>query len=753
MNCQRPGCTGQIEDGYCNTCGMAPVKLAGTLPAPPTAGPAMGRAPSAPPARPAPAARPAAAGSAGTPSGGASARGSQGSASRRTGSGSRRTGSGRTRRGNLGAGLIEVPPVPARDPTSVVLANPEVEESKRYCGNCGKPVGRSKPGKAARAEGFCPGCGSPYSFSPKLRPGDLVAHQYEVVGCIAHGGLGWIYLARDHNVSDRWVVLKGLLDSADPDAMEAAIAERRFLAQVEHPSIVKIYNFVEHAGLGYIVMEYVGGKSLKEIRKQYTDQTGEPVPVAQAIAYLLEMLPALGYLHSKDLLFCDFKPENAIQTEEQMKLIDLGGVRRLDDDQSALYGTVGYQAPEVAEVGASVASDLYTVARSLAVLTFDFRGFQDPARYATSLPPVSDVPIFSRYESFYRLLVKGTHPDPDQRFESAEAMREQMLGVLREVVALDGGAAHPAPSKLFSPELITNPDAPDWKSLPVPSLDPADPQAALLASLTGTTPDQAAAALQAAPFSAEVGLRLAQAHILAGRYDQADHALDLVTAEDPTNWRIHWWRGMRALASGYYPAGVNEFEAVYSDLPGEPAPKLALACALELNGDPGRGSGYYARVALTDPNSAAAAFGLARCRMRTGDRPGAARALGGVPATSSAHARAQVTLCRVLSANVNGPPSLQDLLAASQAIEQLEVDAEIRNGLTREILTSALAMLSTGGSQPDSAVRVGGVAFDERNVRRGLEQAYRQLARYAPTRREKIELIDKANEYRPLTLT
>ncbi|HYR61192.1 MAG TPA: tetratricopeptide repeat protein [Actinomycetota bacterium] len=729
MRCQRPGCTGQIEDGYCNTCGMAPEKAA---------------APSATPQPTRPASVPVR----------ASASMSRGTRATTASGSTRRTGSGRTRRGNLGAGLVEVPPVPYKDPTTVVLANPEVEESKRYCGNCGKAVGRSKPGKAARAEGFCPHCGNPYSFAPKLKAGDLVAHQYEVAGCIAHGGLGWIYLAKDHNVSDRWVVLKGLLDAGDADAMEAAIAERRFLAEVEHPNIVKIYNFVEHGGLGYIVMEYIGGKSLKDVRKQYTDDTGEPVPVAQAIAYMLEILPALGYLHSKDLLFCDFKPENAIQTEEQMKLIDLGGVRGMDDTQSALYGTIGYQAPEVAGVGASIASDLFTVGRALAVLSFDFRGFQDPKRYATTLPRAEDVPVFGRYESFHRVLLKSTHPDPGQRFESADAMRDQLLGVLREVAALDGGTAQPAPSKLFSPELITNPDAPDWKSLPVPAVDPADPQAALLASLTGATPDQASAALERAPRSLEVGFRLAQAYVLGGDFDEVDHTLDRMTQLDPADWRIHWWRGIRALASGYNQAAVNEFDAVYGDLPGEPAPKLALACALEMNGDPQRAGGFYARVAVGDPTSASAAFGLARCRMRTGDRAGAAKALAGVPATSSAHARAQVTLCRVLSTDVNGTkPSLQDLVAASQTIEQLQVDAEVRYGLTREILTSALAMVTGGSVPPDGSVRIGGAALDERDIRRGLERACRELARYAPTRAEKIALIDKANEYRPLTLT
>src|SRR5262249_32481629 len=174
-----------------------------------------------------------------------------------------RSGSGRSARGSLGAGLVEVPPVPSRDPATAILADPQVPESRRFCGNCGQPVGRSRDGRPGLAEGYCRHCGTRFSFTPKLEPGELVGGQYEVLGCLAHGGLGWIYLARDRNVSDRWVVLKGLLNTGDADAMAAAVAERQFLAQVEHPNIVRIYNFVQHASrrdgesAGYIVMEYV----------------------------------------------------------------------------------------------------------------------------------------------------------------------------------------------------------------------------------------------------------------------------------------------------------------------------------------------------------------------------------------------------------------------------------------------------------------------------------------------------------------
>ncbi|PRC51293.1 serine/threonine protein kinase, partial [Mycobacterium sp. ITM-2017-0098] len=87
-----------------------------------------------------------------------------------------------------------------------LMTDPVVAESKRFCWNCGRPVGRSTNDGKALSEGWCPHCGSAYSFLPQLAVGDIVADQYEIKGCIAHGGLGWVYLAFDKNVNDRPVV-------------------------------------------------------------------------------------------------------------------------------------------------------------------------------------------------------------------------------------------------------------------------------------------------------------------------------------------------------------------------------------------------------------------------------------------------------------------------------------------------------------------------------------------------------------------
>src|SRR4029434_5720990 len=97
------------------------------------------------------------------------------------------------------------------------------------------------------------------------------------------------------------------------------------------------------------------------------------------------------------------------------------------------YGTIGYQAPEVAQVGPTVASDIYTIGRTCVVLMMEFRGYQ--TKYVASLPPVDETPLFATHDSLYRLLSKACAVDPADRFASVDEFRVQLLRGLREVVA------------------------------------------------------------------------------------------------------------------------------------------------------------------------------------------------------------------------------------------------------------------------------------------------------------------------------
>lgn len=775
--CTQPGCSGSFLDGYCDVCGTAATSnvavselsaMAEVAQSAPLGGADASVATSASRVQ-----------SAAIGSRRAGLSGS--SATRRS-----RAGSQRMRAARIGAGLTTVPEAPPVDAAKAIMANPQVPEDKRNCAKCGNAVGRSIEGHPGRAEGFCPQCGTQFSFTPKLGPGDLVAGQYEVAGALAHGGLGWIYLARDRNVSNRWVVLKGLLNSGDPDALAAAIAEQQFLAQVEHPAIVEIYNFVTHEGAGYIVMEYVGGKSLKQILKQRMTANGgayDPLPVDQALAYILEMLPAFSYLHDLGLVYCDFKPDNMIQVGDAMKLIDLGGVRRVDDQESAIYGTVGYQAPEVAEVGPSVASDVYTIGRTLLVLCMEFRGYQ--GTYLHTLPPVESTPLFVAYDSLYHLIAKCCAPDPADRFASVDELRTQLLGVLREVVARErsGTALTSAASVLFEAPATARPIV-EWSQLPELREDTTDAQHAWLSTIDADDPAARLEALRSAPEdTAEVWLARARAALQLGAAHDARRYAASLLADDPWEWRALWVEGLAAVQAGDFESAKAAFNAVYQQVPGELAPKLALAYACEQGDRPAVAESLYQVCAATDAAYVApAAFGTARVRAAANDTAGAVAALDQVPVTSRGY-----TESRQLRAEVLLSGGLQDIAVLDQAMETIEsarLDAHTRHRFSVRILSEALtaltghdgrsrrtpagtmpgrttsASLPTGpGGVPAPAAstptpaRIGSVEATETAVRDALEAALRATARDTDDLQERVALVNRANAVRNWSLT
>ena len=143
-------------------------------------------------------------------------------------------------------------------------------------------------------------------------------------------------------------------------------------------------------------------------------------------------------------------------------------------------------------------------------------------------------------------------------------------------------------------------------------------------------------------------------------------------ADDPWEWRAVWMSGLVALARHRTAEAQGAFNAVYGQVPGELAPKLALALACETGGDADVAESLYMVCARTDANYVApAAFGLARIRAGRGDVDGAVAALDLVPATSRAFTQARRRRAGLLAGSGGGLPSLA---AALDSIESLTID-------------------------------------------------------------------------------
>jgi serine/threonine-protein kinase PknG len=251
--------------------------------------------------------------------------------------------------------------------------------------------------------------------------------------------------------------------------------------------------------------------------------------------------------------------------------------------------------------------------------------------------------------------------------------------------------------------------------------------------------------------SAETRLALARALVLTGDLRGAGTALAELTAMDLADWRATWYEGLRQLAAGAAPLAEAAFDAVCDALPGELAPKLALALAAEAAGDRVTAGRYFQLVWTVDRSYVSAAFGLARVRLAAGDRPGAIAAVAAVPPTSSHHLAAQIAAVRVQLAQADGHAALTagDLQAAGTRLGQLTLDAGRLQQLTAEVLQTALGTALAG--QAVGRGQLLGCELTERSLRFGLERSYRALARLAPDQDRRIELVDRANEIRPRT--
>jgi serine/threonine-protein kinase PknG len=300
--------------------------------------------------------------------------------------------------------------------------------------------------------------------------------------------------------------------------------------------------------------------------------------------------------------------------------------------------------------------------------------------------------------------------------------------------------------------------------LPIPQVDAADPAAGYLAALGTVDPAQLTTVLAAAVAgeqgtppevaeSPETLFALVRARIVTGDVTSAWRTLTTLAPEQADDWRVTWYQGLAELGAFNAAAARDTFDAVCDLLPGELAPKLALAFAAEAAGDLEAAARYFRLVWTVDRSFVSAAFGLARTLLRTGDRAGAIGALTWLPATSSHYFAAQVAAVRIRVSPPAGEPcvSADDLREAGHGFSQLTLDPTAVQQLTAEVIRAALDRVQA--EQPLGAGQLLGCNMTERSLRFGLERSYRAQAQLSSDRRRRTMLVDMANDVRPGTWT
>ena len=192
--------------------------------------------------------------------------------------------------------------------------------------------------------------------------GETVGRKYRIRKKIASGGMADVFEAEQITLR-RKVALKVLKDifADSEDARTMFYREAQMVAQeLDHPNIVKVYDFGEHKGRFYIVMYYVNGVTLDE----YIQERG-PLPVEEALKITVEILKALDYAHRKGIVHRDIKPGNImLSTDGRVYLLDFGIadlVMQAQKRRRSIPGTPEYMAPEQFRDKVDHRSDIYSV--------------------------------------------------------------------------------------------------------------------------------------------------------------------------------------------------------------------------------------------------------------------------------------------------------------------------------------------------------------------------------------------------------
>ena len=214
-------------------------------------------------------------------------------------------------------------------------------------------------------------------LGPGARFGD-----YEILAELGAGGMGRVFRARDLTL-ERLVALKTLAPQfgADPAFVQRFLKEARSAARLNHPNIVQIYSFGQVEGTYYLAMEYVDGSSLGSFLRSGA------LPEQDAISVVRHACRALAVAHGEGLVHRDIKPDNLMLTRRgEVKLVDLGIAKRVDEDQSLTQtghavGTPHYISPEQISGSRDIdgRADIYSLGATLYHLVTGHTPFKGPS--------------------------------------------------------------------------------------------------------------------------------------------------------------------------------------------------------------------------------------------------------------------------------------------------------------------------------------------------------------------------------------
>lgn len=267
-----------------------------------------------------------------------------------------------------------------------------------------------------------------------IEKGAKINDRYQIIKTLGEGGMANVYLAYD-TILNRNVAVKILRGEFENDEKFIRRFQREALAasNLSHPNIVEIYDFGEDHGQNYIVMEYVDGKTLKQLIKKRGHLT-----ITEVVDIMLQLTDGMAHAHDSYIIHRDIKPQNIMILENGMiKITDFGIAMAINSTQltqtNSVMGSVHYLPPEQANgKGATIKSDIY----SMGILMYELLTGEIPYKGDNAveialkhikepLPSIKSL-IPSIPNSIENIILKATAKNPKNRYNDAREMFEDI---------------------------------------------------------------------------------------------------------------------------------------------------------------------------------------------------------------------------------------------------------------------------------------------------------------------------------------
>ncbi len=345
---------------------------------------------------------------------------------------------------------------------------------------------------------------------------------YQLVRLLGEGGFAEVYLGEHIHLGTR-AAIKILRSQLTEDDMDTFRNEARTIAQLEHPHIVRVFDFGIEGKTPFLVMSYAAHGTL---RQRYPK--GSRLPLETVVSYVMQLADALQYAHDEKLIHRDVKPENMLVGKRQEVLLSDFGIAVMA--QSSRYqnaqdmaGTITYMAPEQIQGKPRPASDQY----SLGIVIYEWLTGTRPfhgslsemvGQHLSVTPPLLREKLPTLSPAVEEIVMKALAKDPKERF----------------VKVSDLALALEEASKLRQLQAPVVPSAPEQPPQPVILVQPTDqPSPALKEPITSSDRSFPPDRLSPVQKSNEASLSDALKLLEAERYAEALTTINIVLARNP----------------------------------------------------------------------------------------------------------------------------------------------------------------------------------------------------------------------------